>query len=172
MGEKVFFQSENHFLNICADILVSFPVILLFWSLSLSPVWLNIEGRQDFRYKTPIIFFYSENNSDSLNCPPNTNLPIVQCLNTGLRRILTTFWRCSLIRTRWNEAMHFAEVSKEKTKGRFFDQSAQYMTRQWEEQSKLSKIGLEVTSIWDYTLEMESLSHIRFHEGQPNKMWK
>ena len=28
------------------------------------------------------------------------------------------------------QAMHFAEVSKEKTKGRFFDQSAQYMTRQ------------------------------------------
>jgi len=26
--------------------------------------------------------------------------------------------------------VHFAEVSKEKTKGRFFDQSAQYMTRQ------------------------------------------
>ena len=50
--------------------------------------------------------------------------------------------------------------------------SAQYMTRQWEEQSKLSKIGLEVTSIWDYILEMESLSCIRFHEGQPNKMWK
>ena len=25
---------------------------------------------------------------------------------------------------------HFAEVSKEKTKGRFFDQSAQYMARQ------------------------------------------
>ena len=28
------------------------------------------------------------------------------------------------------QTMHFAEVSKEKTKGRFFDQSAQYMTRQ------------------------------------------
>ena len=70
------------------------------------------------------------------------------------------------------QAVHFAEVSKEKTKGRFFDQSAQYMARQWEEQSKLSKIGLEVTSIWDYILEMESLSHTRFHEGQPNKMWK
>ena len=51
MGEKVFFsQSENHFLHIPADILVSFPVILLFWSLSLSPVWLNIEGQQDFSY--------------------------------------------------------------------------------------------------------------------------
>ena len=78
MGEKVFFsKSENHFLHIPADILVSFPDILLFWSLSLLPVWLNIEGRQDFRYKTPILFFYSENNSDSLNHPPNTNLPIV-----------------------------------------------------------------------------------------------
>ena len=73
-----FSQSENHFLNIPADILVSFPVILLFWSLSLSPAWLNIEGRQDFRYKTPIIFFYSENKSDSLNRPPNTNLLILQ----------------------------------------------------------------------------------------------
>ena len=41
---------------------VSFPVILLFWALSLSPVWLNIEGRQDFSYKTQILFFYSENN--------------------------------------------------------------------------------------------------------------
>ena len=48
MGEKGFFL--NHFLHIPADILVSFPVILLFWSLSLSPVWLNIEGRQDFSY--------------------------------------------------------------------------------------------------------------------------
>ena len=28
----------------------------------------------DGNYKTPIIFFYSENNSDSLNRPPNTNL--------------------------------------------------------------------------------------------------
>ena len=28
------------------------------------------------------------------------------------------------------DSLHFAEVSKEKTKGRFFDQSAQYMTRQ------------------------------------------
>ena len=72
IGENVFFfsQSENHFLNIPADILVSFPAIL------------NIKGRQDFRYKTSIIFFYSENNSDSLNRPPNTNLLIVQCLAT------------------------------------------------------------------------------------------
>ena len=39
IGENVFFsQSENHFLNIPADILVSSPVILLFWSLSLSSV--------------------------------------------------------------------------------------------------------------------------------------
>ena len=58
---------------------VSFPVILLFWSLSLSPVWQNIEGRQDFSYKTQIIFFYSENNSDSLNHPTHTNLIDVQC---------------------------------------------------------------------------------------------
>ena len=29
--------------------------------------------------KLPIIFFYSENNVDSLNLPPNTNLTIVQC---------------------------------------------------------------------------------------------
>ena len=72
-------QSENYFLNIPADILVSFHLILLFWSNSLSPVWLNIEGWQDFRYKTTIIFLYSENNSDSLN--PNTNLLIVQWLN-------------------------------------------------------------------------------------------
>ena len=50
MGEKAFFsQSENHFLHILADILVIFPVILLFWSLSLSHMRLNIEGRQDFR---------------------------------------------------------------------------------------------------------------------------
>ena len=73
IGENGFFfsQSENHFLNISADILVSFPIILLFCSLSLSPVWLNFKGRQDFRYKTSIIFFYSENNSDSLNRPIN-----------------------------------------------------------------------------------------------------
>ena len=32
----------------------------------------------DNSYKTQILFFYSENNSDSLNCPPNTNLFIVQ----------------------------------------------------------------------------------------------
>ena len=39
MGEKGFFsQSENHFLHIPADILVSSPVILLFWSLSLSHI--------------------------------------------------------------------------------------------------------------------------------------
>ena len=44
-----------------------------------SAVWLNIKGRQDFRYKTPIILFYSENNSDSLNRPPNINLIVVQC---------------------------------------------------------------------------------------------
>ena len=74
IGENVFFsQSENHFLNIPADILVSFPVILLFWSLSLSPVWLNIKGWQDFRFSTPILFFYSETNSDSLNRSLNTN---------------------------------------------------------------------------------------------------
>ena len=58
---------------------VSFPVILLFWALSLSPVWLNIEGQQDLIYKTPILFFYSENNSDYLNRPPNANLIVVQC---------------------------------------------------------------------------------------------
>ena len=58
---------------------LSFPVILLFWALSLSPVWLNIEGRQDFNYKTQILFFYSENNSNSLNRPLNTNLIVVQC---------------------------------------------------------------------------------------------
>ena len=58
---------------------VRFPVILLFWSLSLSPVWLNIEGRQDFKYYTPILSFYSENNSDSLNRPPNANLIVVHC---------------------------------------------------------------------------------------------
>ena len=82
IGENGFFsQSKNYFLNIPADILVSFSVILLFWSLSLSPVWLNIKGWQDFMYKTPIIFFYSENNSDSLNRPPNTNLPIVHCFS-------------------------------------------------------------------------------------------
>jgi len=57
---------------------VSFPVILLFWALSLSPVWLNIEGWQDFSYKTQILFFYSENNSNSLNRPLNTNLIDVQ----------------------------------------------------------------------------------------------
>ena len=46
MGEKGFFsQSENHFLHIPADILVSFPVNILFWS-----AWLNIEGWQDFSY--------------------------------------------------------------------------------------------------------------------------
>ena len=50
MGEKAFFsQSENNCLHIPADILVIFPVILLFWSLSLSHMRLNIEGRQDFR---------------------------------------------------------------------------------------------------------------------------
>ena len=51
MGEKGFFsQSENHFLHIPADILVSFSVNILFWSLSLSPAWLNIEGWLDFSY--------------------------------------------------------------------------------------------------------------------------
>ena len=59
---------------------VRFPVILLFWSLSLSPVWLNIEGRQDFKYYTPILSFYSENNSESLNRSPNTNLIVVHWL--------------------------------------------------------------------------------------------
>ena len=58
---------------------VSFPVILLFWALSLSPVWLNIEGQQDFSYKTQILFFCSENNSNSLNRPLNTNLIVVHC---------------------------------------------------------------------------------------------
>ena len=34
-----------------------------------------IDARQDFSYKTHFFFFfYSENNSDSLNRPPNTNL--------------------------------------------------------------------------------------------------
>ena len=65
---------------------VRFPVILLFWSLSLSPVWLNIEGRQDFKYYTPILSFYSENNSESLNRSPNTNLIVVHCaMNCCLR---------------------------------------------------------------------------------------
>ena len=53
---------------------MSFPVILVFWALSLSPVWLNVEGQQDLIYKTPILFFYSENNPDFLNRLPNTNL--------------------------------------------------------------------------------------------------
>ena len=97
MGEKVFFssQSENHYLHISSNILASFPVILLFWSLSLSPVWLNIEGRQDFRYKTPILFFYSENNSDSLNRSPNTNLLIVHWpkhTSAGYRSPLVDRW--------------------------------------------------------------------------------
>ena len=34
----------------------------------------------DGSYKTPILLFYSENNSDSSNCPPNTNLITVQWL--------------------------------------------------------------------------------------------
>ena len=34
----------------------------------------------DTSYKTPIIFFYSENNSDCLNRPPDTNLLIVHCM--------------------------------------------------------------------------------------------
>ena len=42
------------------------------------PVRPTIQGRQDFTYKTPILFFYSENNSDSLNRPPNANLIVVQ----------------------------------------------------------------------------------------------
>ena len=73
---------------------VSFPVILLFWALSLSPVWLNIEGWQDFSYKNQIIFFYSENNSNSLNRRLNTNLIDVQwhpqVCNTVL--MFTRFW--------------------------------------------------------------------------------
>ena len=36
----------------------------------------------DGSYKTPIIFFYSENNSETLNRPPNTNLYTVQRLFT------------------------------------------------------------------------------------------
>ena len=56
---------------------VNFPVILLFGALSLSPVWPNIKGRQDLIVKTPIIFFYSENNPASLNRHPNTNLIVV-----------------------------------------------------------------------------------------------
>ena len=78
MKKGFFSQSENNFLDIPAgDNLfdwfknVSFPVIILFWALTLSP---NFEGRQDLIYKTPIIFFYSENNPDSLNRLPNTNL--------------------------------------------------------------------------------------------------
>ena len=33
----------------------------------------------DGSYKTPILFLYSENNSDFLNSPPNTNLYNVHC---------------------------------------------------------------------------------------------
>ena len=40
-------------------------------------MWQNIEGRQDFGYKTQILFFYSENNSDSLNHPSIANLIVV-----------------------------------------------------------------------------------------------
>ena len=73
MGEKrVFSQSENHFLHIPAGENwfdrfknVSFPLFLLFWPLSLSPVWPNIEGRQDLIYKTR---------------PTNTNLIAVHWL--------------------------------------------------------------------------------------------
>ena len=36
---------------------VSFPVILLFWALSLSPVWPNIEGRQDYSEKLKFFYF-------------------------------------------------------------------------------------------------------------------
>ena len=66
---------------------VSFPVILLFGALSLSPVWPNIEGRQDLIDKTPIIFFYSDNNPDSLNRPSNTNLIAVQCWKIKLETL-------------------------------------------------------------------------------------
>ena len=53
--------------------------ISLFWALSLSPVWPNIECQQDLGYETNFFYFYSENNSDSLNRPPSTNLIVMQC---------------------------------------------------------------------------------------------
>ena len=58
---------------------MSLSVILLFGALSLSP---NIEGQQGLINKTPILFFYSENNPVSLNRPPNTNLIVVQWFHT------------------------------------------------------------------------------------------
>ena len=58
-----------------------------FFKICLGNVWFIICGQVtnlclqlDGSYKTPIIFFYSENNSDFLNRPPNTNLYNVQCL--------------------------------------------------------------------------------------------
>ena len=38
----------------------------------------------DGSYKTPILFFYSENSSDFLNRPPNTNLYNVHCDSEGV----------------------------------------------------------------------------------------
>ena len=46
-------------------------------------VWLNIEGQHDFRYKTPINFSYSKNNSGLLNRPPNINLIVVDWMSTS-----------------------------------------------------------------------------------------
>ena len=93
---------------------VSFPVILLFWALSLSPVWLNIEGWQDFSYKTQILFFYSENNSNSLNRPLNTNLIVVQWLQFSfylcikpnpLISNLSMWWKWWSLRSHWRFAL-------------------------------------------------------------------
>ena len=42
-------------------------------------------------YKTQIIFFYLENNSDSLNRPPNTNLINVHCMQ-AITKYLPHIW--------------------------------------------------------------------------------
>ena len=65
--------------------IVSFTVILMFWALSLSPVWPNFEGRQDLIYKTQIIFFYSENNPDSLIRPVITVQ--LQCIGSCIKTL-------------------------------------------------------------------------------------
>ena len=48
----------------------------------------------DGSYETPVLFFYSENNSDSLNRPPYTNLLIVHCVTNISQHINGLFSQC------------------------------------------------------------------------------
>ena len=79
MGEKAFFSIWKSFSAFSCWYFGDFPCNSIVLVTFPSHMRLNIEGRQDFRKKTQIFFFCSENNLVSLNCPPNINLIVVQC---------------------------------------------------------------------------------------------